>query len=118
MSEYAWFNTDDGRAVYRRIPKPRAARSLFPCPTIVKDVIDPVRSMADGKMYDSMSSLRRTYRADGNPQGQEYIEIGDAPMMGPKQTPRMSKAEISDLLEKSEAMIARGEVPPVQSIDA
>lgn len=113
----AWVKLADGREVYRTIHEPKPdTQSAFPCPQIRSDRIEPVQSMADGKFYDSMSSLRRTYRADGNPQGEEYTEIGDAPMQGPKPMPHLSKAEISDLLDKSEAMISRGEVPQMQSI--
>lgn len=112
-----WITLENGRQVYRTIPEQgQSVRSSFPCPQIRSDRIEPVQSMADGNWYDSMSSLRRTYRADGNPQGEEYIEIGDAPMKGPKPLPHLSKAEISDLLDKSEAMISRGEVPQIQSI--
>lgn len=73
----AWFIFDDGRKCLRRVDRePVAARSDFPTPAIAKDSIDPCRGM-DGKMYDSLSGLRRTYRADGNPQGERYNEIGN-----------------------------------------
>jgi hypothetical protein len=74
----AWFVFDDGRR-YLRATEPRepcTARSSFPTPMIRNDNIDPVRGM-DGKMHDSLSGLRRTYRADGNPQGENYTEIGN-----------------------------------------
>lgn len=117
MAIFRWITMEDGRSVFRKVPEQaRAVRSSFPCPIIRKDTIEPVQSMADGKVYDSLSALRRTYRADGNPQGEEYTEIGDAPMRGPKEMPRMSKQEIADLLDKSEAMIASGQAPAVQSI--
>jgi hypothetical protein len=113
----AWITLENGRHVYRTIPEQRqSVRSSFPCPQIRSDRIEPVQSMADGNWYDSMSSLRATYKPSGNPQGEEYTEIGDAPMRGPKEMPRMTKQEISDLLDKSEAMISRGEVPEIQSM--
>lgn len=34
-------------------------------PQIITDTIDPIRSMADGKMYDSKSAYRRELRARG-----------------------------------------------------
>ena len=113
----AWVTLENGRQVYRTVQEPKPiARSAFPCPLIRSDRIEPVQSMADGKFYDSLSALRATYKPGGNPQGEEYTEIGDAPMRGPKELPRMTKQEISDLLDKSEAMISRGEVPEIQSI--
>lgn len=73
----AWFIFDDGRKMLRRIDrKPDPARSSFPTPAIMRDSIDPCRGM-DGRMYDSLSGLRRTYRPDGNPQGERYNEIGN-----------------------------------------
>jgi len=73
----AWFIFDDGRKCLRKLDRGEApARSSFPAPVIRKDSIDACRGM-DGKMYDSLSGLRRTYRPDGNPQGERYTEIGN-----------------------------------------
>jgi hypothetical protein len=113
----AWITLENGRQVYRTVNERKpVARSAFPCPLIRSDRIEPVQSMADGKFYDSLSALRATYKPSGNPQGEEYTEIGDAPMRGPKEMPRMTKQEISDLLDKSEAMISRGEVPQLEGV--
>lgn len=109
--KYDWFTTDDGRSIYRPVENvKRGSRSDFPCPTIMSDRITPVQSMADGKTYDTMSALRRTYRADGNPQGVEYTEVGDAVRTGPL-TPKVTKEECSVLLDKYEAAVSRGELP-------
>jgi hypothetical protein len=44
---------------------------------VIRDSMDgDLQSMADGKWYDSKSALRRSYTADGNPQGRDYQEIG------------------------------------------
>lgn len=48
-------------------------------PFVIGDGMDPVQSMADGKMYDSKAAIRRSYRADGNPRGIEFEEIGNDP---------------------------------------
>lgn len=73
----AWFVFDDGRKLLRKIDRPENhARSDFPSPAIRKDSIAPCLGM-DGKMHDSMSSYRRTLKADGNPQGENYIELGN-----------------------------------------
>lgn len=113
---YAWFDNGNGRQVYRKVPEPRPQRSSFPCPQLRRDSIAPVQSMADGRTYDSLSDLRRTYRADGNPQGIEYREVGDEPRTDPVM-PRVTKEECAVLLDKAEAAIARGEVPDVPSIN-
>ncbi len=54
-------------------PRGERARDL-PCPMLIRDHQDPVRSMADGKLYDSKSEMRRAYRQLG------FEELGsDAP---------------------------------------
>lgn len=73
----AWFIFDDGRSYLRKTARSApAARSDFPCPMIRRDAIEPCRGM-DGQMHDSLSSYRRTLKADGNPQGENYIELGN-----------------------------------------
>ncbi len=77
-ADEAWFVFDDGRQYLRKLEQEdNAARSDFPTPRIMSDHIDPVKSMADGKTYDSKSALYRTYRADGNPQGIRYECVGN-----------------------------------------
>jgi len=46
-------------------------RSHLASPMVIRDSMDPVKSMLDGKMYDSKRHLRRTYREGG------VIEVGD-----------------------------------------
>lgn len=113
---YNWFALPNGRSVYRKAEQPpRGERSGFPCPTFKKDSIEPVVSMADGKTYDSLSSLRRTYRADGNPQGVEYIEVGNEKRSDPV-APKVTKQECADLLDRAEAAIIRGDAPELRSV--
>jgi hypothetical protein len=45
--------------------RPQVARSGFPAPQVVRDALDGVRSMQDGKIYDSKSALYRSYREAG-----------------------------------------------------
>lgn len=40
-------------------------RSDLAAPQIIKDCIEPIRSMADGRMYDSRSKYLRSVRAAG-----------------------------------------------------
>lgn len=70
-----------GTWVYRSgelVPKSLAAplftrgpQSDLPSPMLNLDTIAPFKSMADGKMYDSKSSYRKTLKAGG------YTEIGN-----------------------------------------
>lgn len=54
---------------------PDSKRAAFPTPMINGDTMDPLKSMADGQMYDSKSTLRASYKRLG------VVELGnDAPM--------------------------------------
>ncbi|MFE8872127.1 hypothetical protein ACE4RV_02880 [Acetobacter persici] len=78
---------------------------------LITDTIDPVQSMADGNFYTSKQALRRTYCADGNPQGKEFIEVGN------DQRPHEQKRgayvrdpqKSRDVIEKAMAAVDRGE---------
>lgn len=61
----------------QRKPRAAVARSSLPCPMLVRSFAEPVQSMADGKFYDTPRDLERTYRADGNPRGEEFIPLGN-----------------------------------------
>ena len=72
---YVW---RDGELVEKRLagpPHPRGERAdHFPTPQVIRDHIDAVKSMADGKTYESKSAMRRAYRDLG------FEELGnDAP---------------------------------------
>lgn len=64
------------------------------------DTIDAVRSMADGKMYDSKSELRADYKARG------LIEVGtdvSAAMQHAEirpERPKVTKADIAQAVNK------------------
>lgn len=68
-----WFIFDDGRKCLRKLHQEERVPSL----TVMSDSIDPVKSMADGKIYDSKSALYRTYQPGGNPQGRRYECVGN-----------------------------------------
>lgn len=54
-------------------------RSSLPAPMLLRDSMEPVQSMLDGKMYDSKAALRATYKRAG------VIEVGnDIPKPRPK----------------------------------
>lgn len=56
----------DGKLVEKRYAEPLNAG-----PYIATDGMDPIRSMADGKMYDSKSAYRRELKARG------CVELGN-----------------------------------------
>ncbi len=74
---YAWIDLGDGRQVYRKVRERHDNRSSLACPSVVRPFADPLQSMADGKYYDNSRELERTYRANGNPTGQEFIALGN-----------------------------------------
>lgn len=53
------------------------ARSSLPCPQITRQFAEPVQSQANGKWYDNARELSASHRASGNPQGVDYIELGN-----------------------------------------
>lgn len=80
------------------------ARSDLPCPLIMSDVMEPVQSMLDGKMYDSKSALRATYRAAG------VIEVGNDPQrLVPRKKPKIDRRQVKTTLEKAAARFNNGE---------
>lgn len=67
---------------------------------VISDAIGAIRSMADGKMYDSKSELRRGYKAKG------VIELGnDAASYRAKEPerPKVTKAEVAAAVRKVKA---------------
>ena len=117
MIEKRWYKTENGRLIYRAVPQPVATRSGLPCPHIISDKIDPVVSMADGKLYDSASALRKTYKADGNPQGVDYVEVGNESLTKP--VPRIrDDAMALQAIERAEADIIAGRAPEIGKADA
>jgi hypothetical protein len=87
------------------------ARSELAVPQIIRDFDEPVQSMADGQYYTNKAALRRTYRADGNPHGVEYQEVGTNDTRTAPQRKPVTESEVAVMLDKAEAKVARGEVP-------
>lgn len=110
-AQYAWFDAGNGRQVFRRIPARVVGRSSLPCPMVITDAIEPTQSMADGQFYTSKTALRRTYRADGNPQGVDYVEVGND--QRPHEQKRgnivRNKAKSTEAIQKAMATADRGE---------
>lgn len=117
MVEYRWYSNGKGRSVYRPVPVERGERSNLPCPAISLDKIEPTISQADGKEYTSKSALRATYRAENNPQGINYIEIGNEPL--PSFTPpKRDNMKALEVIERAEADVRAGIAPEVGTIDS
>lgn len=74
----AWFIFDDGRKCLRKLDRggPDKCRSTLGFPMIRSDKIDPCLGL-DGRMYESLAGYRRTLKAENNPQGENYIELGN-----------------------------------------
>lgn len=87
-----------------RIPREQAKRSDLPFPMVVSDAMTAVQSMADGKMYDSKSAIRASYRAHG------VIEVGNDPARHrPRVKPKIDRKEIKAVVERAAARVERGE---------
>jgi len=93
-------------------------RSAPPClPRIQRgDDQEPLRSMADGRMYTSKAAMRESYKASHNPRGIDFVEVGDdAAYLNPVHKPlEADKADIAVALDKAEAAVARGEFDHVE----
>jgi len=88
---------------------PRGPRAGFPAPYLNRDGMDPLMSMADGKLYESKSAMRRAYRELG------YEELGnDAPRAVVDAPPIEAK---DDLIEAYK-MVRDGYKPPPLETDS
>lgn len=96
MSEFQWFEID-GRKIFRAKMRPLGIRSDLPCPMLIKDGMDPVKSMADGKIYDSKSALRAGYKAGG------FVEMGNERPAPKKRT--SDRKGIRESLLKAKAQV-------------
>ena len=95
----------------------RGARSGFPCPMVIRDSMDSIQSMADGRIYDSKSALRKSYTADGNPQGRDYQEIGGTEIE-PAGRAKVDKKGIRDALDRAMHDVETGQIPEsIRSIE-
>ena len=73
-----WFRNERGNLCKRYgPPRQPVARGDFPIPMMIRDFDEPVQSMADGKFYGSKAALAASHKASGNPQGIDYVELGN-----------------------------------------
>lgn len=107
---YAWFKFSDGRQYHRKLDRgPEVARSSFPAPAIRRDSIAPAMGM-DGKMYESLAGLRKTYQPSGNPQGERYHELGNSE--APVNIPTFDRKQRRDDIRAAISDVKNGNVPP------
>lgn len=108
----AWFVFDNGRSYHRSLEQPDLAD--VPFPMIRRDSIAPCLGM-DGRIHDSLSSYRRTLRSDGNPQGENYIELGNESLS--PVTYDFDKAERRDHIRAALQDVKNGHVPPLTVLE-
>lgn len=107
---HAWFDAGAGRQVYRRVPEPKGPRSHLSTPMLVRAFAEPVQSMADGKFYDTPRDLERTYKASGNPRGEEFIPLGNETMPTVEYTP--DRQELRSHVKQAMSDVLTGNLPP------
>jgi hypothetical protein len=70
----------------------------------------PLVSYADGKVYTSKAKMRESYRASNNPQGVNYVELGNEPVSKPRPKPKPDRAAIKEAVLRAESTLrTRGE---------
>lgn len=78
------------------MPEHNWNRSELSGPYIASDTMQPVKSMLDGKLYDSKSKLRSTYRAAG------VTEVGNDPAIKrPFKKPKPDRKAIKASVERA-----------------
>ena len=112
QEERDWQRTDDGVLIkkYGKIRDFIPRQSGLSAPMIIRDGIHGIQSMADGHVYDSKAALRRSYTAEGNPQGRDYTEIGGAEVE-PAGMSTPDKKAIRDTVDKALHDVKAGNVP-------
>lgn len=108
-----WFDLGNGRKIFRAVPeRTDASKSSLPSPYFVTDTIPETRSMADNKLYTSKKAMRASYKAENNPAGVDYIEIGNEPMAEFKR-PERDRAGDRAAIERAIDLVESGNAPPV-----
>ncbi len=77
------------------LPDDERKRSELEAPMFIRDDMEPVQSMLDGKMYDSKSQLRATYKAAG------VTEVGNDVPTKPYTPAKVDTKAINESVEKA-----------------
>lgn len=72
----------------------RGPRGDVPAPRLIRDDIGGIKSMQDGKIYDSRSALYRSYKEGGT----RIIEAGEGP--AEPVADKITKAEVAEAVQK------------------
>ena len=83
-----WIVTGTGLVPAEEYVRPTPNRSSLPAPHLLRDEMPPTQSMLDGKLYDSKSRLRQTYRAAG------VVEVGNDVHMTPPAPKRPRREDV------------------------
>lgn len=88
----------------------------LPVPYFICDTMDELQSMADGKFYNSKSAMRASYKAENNPHGVDFIEVGneDTATFTP---PKRDRKGDREAIERAINDVEYGNVPPVLTTD-
>lgn len=109
--EHRWIEVSPGRHRRVRVDKPRFdQRSAIPCPNLIRDFDEPVRSCANGEYYTSKRALAASHKASGNPHGQDFIELGNEEM--PWVEHKADPAELRNDLREAMHNVLTGNIPP------
>ena len=91
---WVWRN---GKIVKKSSVPPLARSDLMKSPYVVRDGMDPIKGMHNGKMYDSKSKLRKSYKRHG------MVEVGNE-MPAPRWSRKaISKNDVGEALRKVKA---------------
>lgn len=111
MPEYDWIDIGGGRKVYRKVgPVSRGPRSDLSCPNLIKPFAEAVQSMATGEWFTSKEGLSNSYKASGNPQGVDYVELGNEKPQGVEYTPDPTQRR--DDIKRAMNDVLTGNLPP------
>jgi hypothetical protein len=79
-----WIVTGTGLVPADQYRRPATHRSTLAAPHLMTDTMPPTMSMLDGKLYDSKSRLRQTYRAAGVTEVGNDVPTAPPPMKRPR----------------------------------
>lgn len=101
-------NLGNGRTRIRFVPATVRHESKrnpsLAIPMMVRSFSEPVQSMADGKWYDTPADLYKSYKAENNPAGVDYIELGNEEVTYTPE-PEPTRAELKDEIRRAIHMV-------------
>lgn len=89
-----WHNLGEPWPVECRVQSD-AKRSELTAPMFISDTMDAVQSQLDGRMYDSKSALRRTYKDGG------VVELGNDAPINPSKKIRPDRTKVKASVDRA-----------------